>query len=105
MSGISTHVLDTSTGRPAANVRVRLFHDERETSSQTTDANGRCASLLPSDVALTPGSYRLVFDIGAYFQDGFYPEVSVSFLVRDASAHYHLPLLITPFGYTTYRGS
>jgi 5-hydroxyisourate hydrolase len=105
MSGISTHVLDLSTGRPAANVRVRLFQDAREMSSQSTDANGRCAALLPSSIALTPGSYRLVFEIGAYFQDGFYPEVSVSFLVRDASVRYHLPLLISPFGYTTYRGS
>jgi 5-hydroxyisourate hydrolase len=105
MSGISTHVLDTSTGRPAAKVCVRLFRDEREISLQTTDANGRCAALLPSNLDLTPGSYRLVFDIGAYFKDGFYPEVSVSFLVGDASAQYHLPLLISPFGYTTYRGS
>jgi 5-hydroxyisourate hydrolase len=105
MSGISTHVLDTASGRPAANLRVRLFRAEREISSQTTDANGRCAALLPPGIALTAGSYQLLFETGAYFPQAFYPEVTISFTVSDASAHYHVPLLISPFGYTTYRGS
>jgi 5-hydroxyisourate hydrolase len=105
MSGISTHVLDTSSGKPAANVRVRLIREEREIGSQTTDTNGRCPDLLPPDVELVSGAYQLVFETGTYFPGGFYPEVTISFSVRDASAHYHVPLLISPFGYTTYRGS
>lgn len=105
MSGISTHILDTSRGRPAANVRVRLFRDERELSSAVTNADGRCPALLAPGVPLEPGVYRLVFETGVYFADGFYPEVSISFAVRDGSANYHIPLLISPFGFTTYRGS
>lgn len=105
MSGISTHVLDTSRGRPAANVRVRLLLGEDEIASATTNADGRCPALLPGTVALTAGTYRLVFEIGSYFEESFYPEVSISFVVKDAAAHYHVPLLISPFGFTTYRGS
>jgi 5-hydroxyisourate hydrolase len=105
MSGLSTHVLDTSSGKPAANIRVCLYQHEREIGSAITNVDGRCPDLLPRDVALTPGTYRLVFETGTYFKEGFYPEVSISFIVRDASAHYHVPLLISPFGFTTYRGS
>lgn len=105
MSGISTHVLNTASGRPAANVRVRLYCGDREISSQTTDANGRCSALLPSGTLLTAGTYRLLFEVADYFPQAFYPEVTISFMVSDASAHYHVPLLISPFGYTTYRGS
>jgi 5-hydroxyisourate hydrolase len=105
MSGLSTHVLDTSSGRPAANMRVRLCDQNGEISSAITDAEGRCASLLPQGVPLRVGTYRLIFETGLYFENGFYPEVCISFVVRDASSHYHVPLLISPFGFTTYRGS
>jgi 5-hydroxyisourate hydrolase len=105
MSTISTHVLDTSAGQPAANIRVRLFSGESEIGSGVTNADGRCAALLPSGANLTPGVYRIVFEVGKRFPDGFYPEVSITFVIRDASTHYHVPLLISPFGFTTYRGS
>jgi 5-hydroxyisourate hydrolase len=105
MSGISTHVLDTSRGKPAANVRVRLFHRDVEIGSAVTSEDGRCPALLPKGTTLLPGAHRLTFEIGSYFENGFYPEVTVCFEVRDAAAHYHVPLLISPYGYTTYRGS
>jgi 5-hydroxyisourate hydrolase len=105
MSTISTHVLDTASGQPAAGIEVRLFEAGREIGRGVTDAQGRCSSLLPPGSVLSPGEFRLVFSVAARFPDGFYPEVAVSFLVRDVAAHYHVPLLISPFGYTTYRGS
>jgi 5-hydroxyisourate hydrolase len=105
MSGISTHILNTAAGKPLPNVRVRLFQSDHEISSNITDANGRCAALLPPNIELTPGVYRLLFEVGSCFPDAFYREVNVIFQVRDGSSHYHLPLLISPFGYTTYRGS
>jgi 5-hydroxyisourate hydrolase len=112
--GISTHVLDTSLGRPAAAVPVHL---ERRSSSgawQTvasgeTDSNGRCRDLASSDDPLSPGVYRITFDTERYFGtlgvDGLYPVVAVTFVVREATSHYHIPLLVSPNGYTTYRGS
>jgi 5-hydroxyisourate hydrolase len=112
-SAITTHVLDTARGAAAAGVRVAL---DRETapgtwtrvSEGTTDDDGRARSLL-SEGALTEGAYRLVFDAGAYFQalgvQAFWREVTVEFLVRDARAHCHVPLLVSPFGSSTYRGS
>jgi 5-hydroxyisourate hydrolase len=105
MITLSTHVLNTSSGSPAANVGVRLFDANREVGHGSTDANGRCGSLLPPGEELAVGPYRLVFDVQSVFPDGFYPEVSVVFIVRDSAAHYHIPLLISPFGYTTYRGA
>ena len=105
MSGISTHILNAAAGKPAPNVRVRLFQSDREVSSALTNQDGRCPALLPNGVELTPGIYRIVFEVGPCFPDAFYPEVSVTFQVRDGSSHYHVPLLISPFGYTTYRGS
>jgi 5-hydroxyisourate hydrolase len=113
MSGITTHVLDTARGRPAAGVPVTLdFKEEggwRVLGWGATDADGRLRDLLPSDFVLTEGHYRLTFEVGAYLSaagaDGFYTEVVVSFVVRDAAAHYHVPLLLSPYGYTTYRGS
>ncbi len=74
MSGISTHVLDTSCGKPAANLRVRLFHSDREIASAITDQDGRCPALLPPDVPLSAGVYRIVFEVGSRFAGGFYPE-------------------------------
>ena len=105
MSGISTHVLDTSRGKPVPNVLVHLIRQETEIFSTRTNTDGRCPALLPPNERLIPGIYRLVFETGAYFENSFYPEVSISFTVTDISAHYHVPLLISPFGFTTYRGS
>jgi 5-hydroxyisourate hydrolase len=107
VSGITTHVLDTSRGRPAEGVPVLL---ERAIDSGwepagrgTTDADGRVSELLVSP--LEPGRYRLTFDTGSYLEAGFYPEVSVTFVVGHGEEHYHVPLLLSPFGYSTYRGS
>ena len=108
MSGITTHVLDTSRGRPATGVPVVL---ERAVDSGwqpvgrgTTDADGRAGDLLTA--APSDGRYRLTFDTGAYFGGaGFYPEVTVTFTVQRGEQHYHVPLLLSPFGYSTYRGS
>jgi 5-hydroxyisourate hydrolase len=111
VSGITTHVLDTSRGCPAAGLPVLL---ERAVGSvwqpvgrATTDADGRVRDLLASPPE--SGRYRLSFDTDAYFraigEAGFYPEVSVTFVVERGEEHYHVPLLLSPFGYSTYRGS
>lgn len=113
MSAITTHVLDTSRGRPAAGVEVRLEIQDgaswRTLGRGTTDADGRMRTLLPPGAALEPGVYRLVFDSGGYFRDhqerAFYPRIAVEFAVAAAESHYHVPLLLSPFGYTTYRGT
>jgi 5-hydroxyisourate hydrolase len=103
---LSTHILDTSRGRPAADVGVRL--DTRRdgewhrVAEGATDRDGRLAGWQTE----RPGGYRLVFDTGGYLgPDAFYPEVVVAFRVADPAEHYHVPLLISPFGYSTYRGS
>ncbi len=110
MSAITTHVLDTAKGTPAAGIRVTLDVQDPDGSwkklgTGVTDADGRAKSLLPEDVALTPGVYRLTFDTHAYLPDGLYPAVSILFHVREPIRHYHIPLLLSPNGYTTYRGS
>lgn len=114
MSAITTHVLDTSNGRPASGVPVVLESRSAGNEWKTlgrgkTDADGRLANLLPARSPLEPGTYRLVFDVATYFRarnaEGFYPEVAVVFTIRDATQHYHVPLLLNPYGYTTYRGS
>ena len=113
MSAITTHILDVSAGSPARNVPVTL---ERQTitgweiiGNGATDEDGRLRDLLDSDAILQTGNYRLTFDTGNYFAqqqiEGFYPQVTVAFVVRDAEQHYHVPLLLSPFGYSTYRGS
>jgi 5-hydroxyisourate hydrolase len=114
MSAITTHILDVSTGFPARGVLVKL---ERQIEgmvweligSGVTDEDGRIRDLLDADAILQAGNYRLTFDTGAYFQkqqiEGFYPQVTVAFTVRGAAQHYHVPLLLSPFGYSTYRGS
>jgi 5-hydroxyisourate hydrolase len=114
MSGITTHVLDTARGMPAAGVPVVLEvwsgeHGWQVLGSAATDPDGRARNLVPASVAIAEGTYRLTFDVRSYFQAqpevGFFPEVSVVFSVRDPAQHYHVPLLLSPFGYTTYRGS
>jgi 5-hydroxyisourate hydrolase len=113
MSAITTHVLDTSRGVPAAGVGVALHRAGdtgwRQVGGGTTDADGRVRDLAGADGPLGAGRYRLTFDTGAYFEATgrpvFYPEVSVAFTVGDGTGHYHLPLLLNPFGYSTYRGS
>ena len=112
MTGISTHILDTAKGCPARGVRVtaeRLSPAGNFVAAGEgiTDSNGRIPQLLAPSVALEAGAYRLTFYVGDYFegQEHFYPEVTVNFLVRDPSTHYHVPLLLSPYGYTTYRGS
>lgn len=107
---ISTHVLDTSRGRPAANVAVTLERQEsggwRQVAKATTDADGRARELAPEESA---GTYRLTFEVADYFsalgQESFYPFVSVVFEIRNPRDRHHVPLLISPFGYSTYRGS
>jgi 5-hydroxyisourate hydrolase len=108
MSGISTHVLDIALGKPASNLPVRLERFEygawAEIATRFTTVDGRCDELLPSS-AVTPGSYRLIFNTAAYQDATLYPEVIVAFSVAAGSVNYHLPLLLSPHGYTTYRGS
>ena len=112
MSAITTHVLDTARGRPAAGVAVvleRLADGGATLGRGATDADGRLRDLLPAGEPLEPGAYRLVFDTGAYFARGgaesFYPEVAIVFQVKNGGEHFHVPLLLSPFGYSTYRGS
>lgn len=110
---VSTHVLDVSVGRPAASVGVRLQRQEGErwvdVSREITNADGRVSALLPADIAAAAGTYRLTFDVGPYFGragvESFYSTVAIEFNARDQDAHYHVPLLVSPYGYTTYRGS
>ncbi|HET9422602.1 MAG TPA: hydroxyisourate hydrolase [Nocardioides sp.] len=103
MATLSTHVLDTARGRPAAGLRVELSaSDGSAVADGVTDADGRVGSLGGD---LQEGSYALRFDTGGYLgADAFYPEVVVTFAVG-ADDHYHVPLLLSPFGYSTYRGS
>jgi len=103
MSGISTHILDTAVGRPASGIQVHLYRESEELASAFTNEDGRVPALL--DTPLRTGKYRIVFDVGERWSDGFYPEVSVTFWVRDPKSQYHIPLLISAFGFTTYRGS
>lgn len=110
---ITTHVLDTAQGRPAQAVPVKLELRGADGAWVTvgegvTDADGRLRTLTPSG-PVTPGTYRIGFDTAAYFAalgiDGFFPAVEIQFLVRDGAQHHHVPLLLSPFGYSTYRGS
>jgi len=114
MNRISTHILDMVHGKPAKDVQVRLEKQStpgewRLLTSARTDRDGRCAQLLPEGEDLSAGVYRLIFDTGSYYAvqkiDALYPSVEVTFQARDGESHFHLPLLMSPNGYTTYRGS
>ena len=102
MSRITTHVLDTARGRPAAGIPVRLEGPAGHLGDAVTDHDGRVADLGPE--RLEPGTYRLTFDVAAYDRDSFFPQVAVTFRVTD-DEHHHVPLLLAPFTYSTYRGS
>jgi 5-hydroxyisourate hydrolase len=113
MSQITTHVLDTSLGRPAAGVGVTLDTQTtgggwREISRGATDTDGRLRHLLEPG-ALVAGIYRLTFETHAYFHSrkirSLYPQITIVFHVEDPKEHYHIPLLLSPYGYSTYRGS
>jgi 5-hydroxyisourate hydrolase len=109
--GISTHILDTTRGRPAAGVEVTLERAAADGWSAIgrgrTDEDGRVGALMSESPG--PGTYRIVFAVGAWFEaqqvDAFYPEVSIAFRVARGGEHFHVPLLLNPFGFTTYRGS
>ncbi len=114
MSAITTHVLDTTSGKPGAGILVSL---ERKTHSAgwqklaegMTNIDGRITDLLSPTEAFLPGHYRLIFDTAPYFllqnQQAFFSQISILFVVKDPMEHYHVPLLLSPYGYTTYRGS
>jgi 5-hydroxyisourate hydrolase len=104
---LTTHVLDTAAGRPAAGVPVTLHRDGRPVARAVTNAGGRTDAPLLEGAALVPGVYELVFEVGGHFAatPGFLDHVPVRFRVADASEHYHVPLLVSPWSYSTYRGS
>jgi 5-hydroxyisourate hydrolase len=109
---ITTHVLDTAAGRPGRGIAIELERIEHATwqlvGGGVTDDDGRLRTLTPEG-PVAPGRYRIRFDTGAYFaangEAGFFPIVEIQFEVRDGAQHYHVPLLLSPFGFTTYRGS
>lgn len=113
MSQITTHILDTTIGKPAQGVSIileQLSTDNKWTllGEGKTNSDGRLPNLLSADIKLNTGTYRLIFDTASYFKTlgvkGFYPSVTIAFDLSDDS-HYHVPLLLNPFGYATYRGS
>ncbi|MGY4642375.1 hydroxyisourate hydrolase [Cellulomonas sp. URHB0016] len=108
MSAVTTHVLDAAHGRPAVGVAVRLLAATGDVlATGATDADGRVRELGPEE--LPPGEYRLELDTGGWFAvqgtAAFYPRVLIDFTVTDPAAHHHVPLLLSPFAYSTYRGS
>jgi 5-hydroxyisourate hydrolase len=107
MAGITTHVLDTAKGKPAAGVAVTLEVLRRDwelIGHGATDSDGRLRTLTEGGT-LERALYRLTFVISGYDKSAFFPEVSIIFRVDDPAQHYHVPLLLSPFGYSTYRGS
>lgn len=112
MSQVTTHVLDTAAGRPGRDISIRLMNkvnnDWQTIAQGVTNGDGRVADLLPAGNILSPGVYKMVFETGNYYSGqkikSFYPSVEILFHIFD-DAHYHVPLLISPFGYSTYRGS
>jgi 5-hydroxyisourate hydrolase len=112
MSRLTTHVLDTMHGRPAAGVALRVMRDGETLASAVTNQEGRCDTPLIGG-GLEVGEYRLEFDVGDYFRElgvalpspAFLETVVIDFGVAEAEGHYHVPLLVSPYGYSTYRGS
>jgi len=117
MGRLTTHVLDTAHGKPGAGMRVRLYRrvgaEYALIKEVSTNADGRCDAPLLEAAAFTTGAYRLLFSAGAYFaaqgvrapEPAFVDEVTLDFGVADAAAHYHVPLLVSPYSFSTYRGS
>jgi len=119
MAGLTTHVLDTASGRPAAGIALRLYERGGRNESgmllveTRTNADGRCDAPLITAEAMRTGRFRLAFDVAAYFRETglelpdppFLETVVIDFAVSDPKVHYHVPLLISPYGYSTYRGS
>ena len=116
MGRLTTHVLDTAHGRPAAGLAITLYRDaptRHEAARAVTNSDGRCDRPLLEGDALVTGAYELVFEAGAFFDrlglhlpaPKFLDQVVIRFGVADPEAHYHVPLLLSPFGYSTYRGS
>ena len=121
MSQITTHILDISIGKPAANVEVRLYSVDGHTGAMgpelgrgRTNQDGRITDLLDGETILDGGNYQLVFEVAPYYEslntESFYPQVTIAFKVAASQSgqpaeHYHVPLLLSPFGYSTYRGS
>jgi len=114
MKRISTHVLDVALGKPAKDIAVRLERQESggewvELHSSRTNADGRCDDVLPENEVLRAGLYRLAFDTASYHLTqkvaGLYPVVEITFQVREGESHFHIPLLLSPYGFTTYRGT
>jgi len=118
MTQITSHILDTSLGRPAQGVLISLMRQEAddwiELGSATTNADGRVSDLLSNNEtlsadALPGGIYKLMFHLNEYYEkcntDSFYPYAEVAFKITGDGQHYHVPLLLNPFGYSTYRGS
>lgn len=119
MTSISTHVLDTSSGLPAVGVRAELYQRTGAgqwhlISAHLTNADGRVPAFVASESTLTTETgqdavYRLQFDVGAYFEGqgkaAFFPEIQITFRILEPLRHHHVPVLLSPFGYTTYRGS
>lgn len=105
MKGLTTHVLDTMRGRPAAGMKIDLYSLGELIKSITTNADGRTDTPLLSEDEFAVGTYELVFHVGDYFGDrSFLDQVPVRFIVSDANTKYHVPLLVTPWAYSTYRG-
>lgn len=108
MNTLSTHVLDIALGRPAHGISVTLERDGRVVGSGVTDTDGRVRDLV-SNAELPEGTYRLTFRVEGYFakqeRESFYDNVLIEFRIAPGSGHYHVPLLLSPFGYSTYRGS
>ena len=113
MAGLTTHILDTANGRPAAGLTLRLYRGAHLVCERTTNSDGRCDDPLLSPDEAEAGTYRLEFEVGPYFRSlgqslpepAFLETVPVVFGIADPSAHYHVPLLVSPYGYSTYRGS
>lgn len=107
-SPLTTHVLDTARGRPAAGIPLRLTAPDGTVTTGVTDDDGRCRTLLDRE-RFVAGTWSLRFELSAYFAQhggaGFYPEATIVFTVTNPAEHHHVPLLLAPYGYSTYRGS